>query len=95
VGDWLAQQGIKPEDRSGWDTSLTLTGGVAPARIAAAFPVDDQFGGLRLRSSDSIKDSAQGTRFVGGSQLLCTRMAEALGDKPPGLPGARDRRLGS
>ncbi|MCE1117689.1 MULTISPECIES: flavin monoamine oxidase family protein [Pseudomonas] len=82
VGDWLAQQGIKPEDRSGWDTSLTLTGGVTPAKMGLLhFLSMINSASCDYMKLDSIKDSAQGTRFVGGSQLLCTRMAEALGDK--------------
>lgn len=28
VGDWLTQQNVKPENRLGWDTTVTITGGV-------------------------------------------------------------------
>lgn len=82
AGDWLAQQNIKPEDRSGWDTSFMLTCGVAPERMGFLhFLSMINSASCDYMKLDSIKDSAQGTRFVGGSQLLCTKMAEQLGDK--------------
>ncbi|MFC4863056.1 flavin monoamine oxidase family protein [Pseudomonas sp. MAHUQ-62] len=82
VGDWLAQQNIKPEDRSGWDASMTLTGGVTPAKMGLLhFLSMINSAGCDYEKLDSIKDSAQGTRFVGGSQILSIKMAEQLGDK--------------
>ena len=82
AGDWLAQQDIKPEDRSGWDTSFMLTCGVAPAKMSLLhFLSMINSASCDYMKLDSIKDSAQGTRFVGGSQILCTRMAEQLGDR--------------
>lgn len=82
AGDWLAQQNIKPEDRSGLDTSFTLTCGVTPAKMGLLhFLSMINSAGCDYMKLDSIKDSAQGTRFVGGSQRLCIKMAEALGDK--------------
>src|SRR5262249_19576900 len=33
VGDWLAQQDIQPADRVGWNGSIVLSGGVAPAKM--------------------------------------------------------------
>ncbi|SUD78532.1 FAD-dependent oxidoreductase [Pseudomonas putida] len=82
AGEWLAQQDIKPEDRSGWDTSFMLTCGVAPAKMGLLhFLSMINSANSDYMKLDSIKDSAQGTRFVGGSQILCTRMAEQLGDR--------------
>lgn len=82
AGDWLAQQGIRPEDRAGWDTSFMLTCGVAPAKMGLLhFLSMVNSANCDYMQLDSIKDSAQGTRLVGGSQLLCTRMAEQLGDR--------------
>ncbi|MCQ4312791.1 FAD-dependent oxidoreductase [Pseudomonas stutzeri] len=82
VGDWLATQNIKPEDRSGWDAALTLTGGASPAKMGLLHYLSMiNSANCDYEKLDSIKDSAQGTRFVGGSQILSTRMAEQLADK--------------
>lgn len=82
VGDWLAKQDIKPEDQMGWTNSLTLTGGIPPAKMGLLHFLSMINSANRdYEQLDSIKDSAQGTRFVGGSQLLCTRLAKQLGDK--------------
>lgn len=82
VGDWLAQQNIKPEDQPGWDASMTLSGGVTPAKMGLLhFLSMVNSASCDYEKLDSIKDSAQGTRFVGGSQILSTRMAGQLGDK--------------
>lgn len=82
AGDWLATQNIKPEDRAGWDTSFTLTCGVPPAKMGLLhFLSMVNSASCDYMKLDSIKDSAQGTRLVGGSQILCTRMAGQLGDK--------------
>ncbi|MFU5112117.1 flavin monoamine oxidase family protein [Pseudomonas aeruginosa] len=82
VGDWLATQNIKPEDRSGWDAALTLTGGASPAKMGLLHYLSMiNSASCDYEKLDSIKDSAQGTRFVGGSQILSTRMAEQLADK--------------
>lgn len=82
VGDWLARQNIKPEDRSGWDASMTLTGGATPAKMGLLhFLSMINSAGRDYEKLDSIKDSAQGTRLVGGSQILSTKMAEQLGEK--------------
>jgi monoamine oxidase len=82
LGDWLVTQKLKPEDLPVWNGTGLLTGGAAPAK----------FGFLHYLSMinsancdfwqlDSIKDSAQGTRFIGGSQLLSIRMAQQLEPK--------------
>ncbi|WP_085640726.1 MULTISPECIES: FAD-dependent oxidoreductase [unclassified Pseudomonas] len=82
MGDWLAGQGVKPEDRSGWDVSLSLTCGVPPAKMGLLHYLSMiNSAGCEYARLDSIKDSAQGTRLVGGSQALSIKMAEALGPK--------------
>ena len=82
IGDWLAKQNIKPEEQPGWDASMTLTGGVTPAKMGLLhFLSMINSASCDYEKLDSIKDSAQGTRFVGGSQILSTKMAEQLGDK--------------
>lgn len=82
VGDWLARQNIKPQERAGWDASMTLTGGATPARMGLLhFLSMINSAGCDYEKLDSIKDSAQGTRLVGGSQILSTRMAEQLGER--------------
>jgi monoamine oxidase len=82
VGDWLATQNIKPEERSGWDAALTLTGGASPAKMGLLHYLSMiNSASCDYEKLDSIKDSAQGTRFVGGSQILSSKMAEQLADK--------------
>ncbi|WP_343618170.1 FAD-dependent oxidoreductase [Ralstonia sp.] len=82
VGDWLAKQNVKPEDQTGWNASIALSGGAAPAKMGLLHflsminSADCDFSQL-----DSIKHSAQETRFVGGSQILSIKMAQQLGDK--------------
>lgn len=82
AGDWLTQQGIKPEDRQGWDTSFALTCGVTPSKMGLLhFLSMVNSANCDYQQLDSIKDSAQGTRLVGGSQILSIRMARQLGDR--------------
>ncbi|MBK5356574.1 FAD-dependent oxidoreductase [Pseudomonas sp. TH41] len=82
LGDWLVTQDLKPEDRVGWDMASQLSGGVAPAKMGLLhFLSMINSANSRYEQLDSIKGSAQETRFVGGSQILSQKMAEALGDK--------------
>lgn len=82
AGDWLAQQNIKPQDRAGWNASFLLTCGVTPAKMGFLhFLSMINSAGSEYMRLDSIKDSAQGTRIVGGSQVLSSKMAQLLGDK--------------
>lgn len=82
VGDWLAQQNLSAQDRIGWDISIQLSGGTAPAGMGLLhFLSMINSANSRYEQLDSIKNSAQETRFDGGSQVLCQKMAEALGDK--------------
>ncbi|MFP3643014.1 flavin monoamine oxidase family protein [Paraburkholderia sp. SIMBA_054] len=82
VGDWLEKQNIKPEDQVAWNGSITLSGGAAPAKmgllhfLSMVNSADCDYSQL-----DSIKHSAQETRFIGGSQILSIKMAQQLGDK--------------
>lgn len=82
IGDWLAQQDIKPEERPGWDSTFTLTTGAMPAKMGMLhFLSMINSANSRYSELEDIKDSAQGTRFVGGSQILSTRLAQQLDDK--------------
>lgn len=82
VGDWLARQGIKPDDQVGWNGSILLTGGAMPAKMGLLhFLSMINSANSDYAQLDSIKHSAQETRFVGGSQLLSIKMAQQLGDK--------------
>ncbi|WP_443112297.1 flavin monoamine oxidase family protein [Cupriavidus sp. IDO] len=82
VGDWLARQQVKPEDRSGWNASIGLSGGVMPAKMGMLhFLSMINSAACDYMQLDSIKHSAQETRFIGGSQVLSIRMAQALGKK--------------
>ncbi len=82
VGDWLAKQNLSAQDRIGWDISIQLSGGTAPAGMGLLhFLSMINSANSRYEQLDSIKNSAQETRFVGGSQILCQKMAAALHDK--------------
>ncbi|MNQ83666.1 Putrescine oxidase [compost metagenome] len=82
VGQWLAQQGINNEEKFSFDTSIGLTTGTPPSNLALLHYLS------LINSSDcdmvkleGFKGGAQETRFIGGSQVLCLKMAEALGDR--------------
>ena len=82
VGDWLGKQPIKPDDQVGWNAGVTLSGGVAPARMGLLhFLSMINSASSDYEQLDSIKHSAQETRFVGGSQILSVKMAQQLGEK--------------
>ncbi|MGT2509060.1 flavin monoamine oxidase family protein [Cupriavidus basilensis] len=82
VGDWLAKQNIKPEDQAGWNASIALSGGAMPAKMGLLHFLSMINSADRDYSQlDSIKHSAQETRFIGGSQILSIKMAKQLGDK--------------
>lgn len=82
LGDFLAKQQLKPEDQIAWDMTSLLSGGTLPAKMGLLHflsMINSADG--KYERLDSIKDSAQETRFVGGSQFLSDKMAQALGDK--------------
>ncbi|KVC70531.1 amine oxidase [Burkholderia ubonensis] len=82
VGDWLATQNIAAEDRIGWNGSIALSGGVMPAKMGLLhFLSMINSADCDYSQLDSIRHSAQETRFVGGSQILSNKMARQLGDK--------------
>lgn len=82
LGDWLAEQNLAPADQIGWSMAAMLSGGTAPAKLGLLhFLSMINSANSRYEELDSIKHSAQETRFQGGSQILSLKMAQALGDK--------------
>lgn len=82
LGEWLNQQGVTTEDKIGLNMSTTLTFGAPPASLSLLHYLSIiNTSDCSLEQLEGIKDGAQETRFVGGSQILCTKMAENLGDK--------------
>jgi len=82
VGDWLQKQNIKPEDQVAWNGSITLSGGTAPAKMGLLhFLSMINSADCDYSQLDSIKHSAQETRFIGGSQILSIKMAQQLSSK--------------
>lgn len=82
VGDWLAQQKLSASDQIGWNMTVLLTCGTAPAKMGLLHflsMINSASG--RYEELDSIKHSAQETRIEGGSQILSLKMAAALGNK--------------
>lgn len=82
LGDWLARQGIKAEDREGWDMASRLTCGSTVAQTGLLqFLATINSGDSDYARIDEIKNSGQETRFVGGAQSLSIKMAKELGEK--------------
>lgn len=82
VGDWLAKQGLNNEEKLAFDVSLTLTFGSSPAGLSLLHYLSIiNSANCDLEKLESMEGGAQETRFVGGSQILSIKMAEALGDK--------------
>ncbi|WP_454740010.1 flavin monoamine oxidase family protein [Cupriavidus necator] len=82
LGDWLTQQGLSNEEKFSFSMAATLSLGAPPAQLGLLHYLSV----INSANSDyeqleRIKDGAQETRFVGGSQLLSLRMAQELGDK--------------
>lgn len=82
LGDWLRQFKLNAEDQVGWNLTSHLSGGAMPAKMGLLhFLSMINSARSRYQELDAIKDSAQETRFVGGSQILSQTMAKELGDK--------------
>ncbi len=81
-GDWLLQQGVKYEDGYFLGIAAQLSLGGPPAQLGLLHYLQaiNSAGNSRARL-ESIKDGAQETRFVGGSQILSLKMANELGSK--------------
>ncbi|MFX1766369.1 FAD-dependent oxidoreductase [Paraburkholderia sp. A1RI-2L] len=81
-GDWLLQQGVNSEDGYFLGIAAKLSLGGAPAQLGLLqyLAAINSAGNSRARL-ESIKDGAQETRFVGGSQVLSIKMADELGSK--------------
>lgn len=82
VGQWLAQQGISNVERLSFDTSIGLTTGTPPANLSLLHYLSIiNSADCSMEKLERFKGGAQETRIVGGSQVLSSKMAEALGDR--------------
>ncbi|GGO85290.1 monoamine oxidase [Marinobacterium nitratireducens] len=82
VGEWLADQSIDNESRFTFDTSIGLTTGTPPSNLSLLHYLSIvNSADSSMRKLEGFEGGAQETRFVGGSQVLSTRMAEPLGDR--------------
>jgi monoamine oxidase len=82
LGDWLAKQALSDDDKFAFDASATLTFGARPPELGLLHYLSViNSSDCSLERLEAMKDGAQEKRFVGGSQLLSLRMAQALGDK--------------
>jgi monoamine oxidase len=82
VGEWLAKQGISDEDQISFDVSLTPTFGAPPAAVSLLYYLAGiNSADCNLEKLEAMKGGAQEKRFIGGSQILSIKMAQALGDK--------------
>ncbi|KVN24051.1 amine oxidase [Burkholderia pyrrocinia] len=81
-GEWLAKQGVKYEDGYFVALAAKLSLGGAPAQLGLLHYLSVlNSAGCDYGQLESIKGGAQETRFVGGSQVLSTKMARELGGK--------------
>ncbi|RQR53661.1 FAD-dependent oxidoreductase [Burkholderia sp. Bp9126] len=81
-GEWLARQGVKYEDGYFIALAAQLSLGGAPAQLGLLHYLSViNSAGCDYGQLESIKGGAQETRFVGGSQVLSTKMARELGGK--------------
>lgn len=81
-GDWLLQQGVKYEEGYFLGVAAKLSLGGAPAQLGLLHYLSViNSASCNLDQLESTKGGAQETRFVGGSQILSTKMAKELGDK--------------
>lgn len=81
-GEWLAKQGVKYEDGYFIALAAKLSLGGAPAQLGLLHYLSViNSAGCNYDQLESIKGGAQETRFVGGSQMLSTKMAGELGGK--------------
>ncbi|KVC52202.1 amine oxidase [Burkholderia stagnalis] len=81
-GEWLAKQGVKYEDGYFIALAAKLSLGGAPAQLGLLHYLSMiNSADCNYAKLESIKGGAQETRFVGGSQVLSTKMARQLGGK--------------
>lgn len=82
LGQWIAQQNPSSEEKFSMSLAATLTMGAVPGQISLLHYLSVlNSANSSYHNLESIKDGAQETRFVGGSQVLSLKMAHALGDK--------------
>lgn len=82
VGQWLVQQGVSNVDKFSFNMSVSLTFGSPPAGMGLLHYLSMiNSSDCSLEKLEGFKGGAQETRFVGGSQVLSIKMAQALGDK--------------
>lgn len=82
VAQWLTAQGIDNASRFSFDTSIGLTTGTPPGSLALLHYLSlINSADYSMEKLEGFNGGAQETRFVGGSQVLSTRMAQALGER--------------
>lgn len=82
LGDWLVQQGVDNQGKLSFDSSAGLTTGTPPSNLALLHYLSlVNSSECSMEKLEGFKGGAQQDRLVGGSQALCIKMAEQLGDK--------------
>ena len=82
LADWLATQNAGEEDKVNFFLSAVLTYGAPPEKLGLLhyLTLINSFDS-NLKKLESMKGGAQEKRLVGGSWILCAKMAEGLKDK--------------
>src|SRR5271168_774741 len=81
LADWLANKKLSAEDRVSWDIGSMLSGGAPPAKLSLLYYLSMINSAGTYEALEGIKDAAQETRLIGGSQILSLKMAESMRDK--------------
>jgi len=80
LGDWLDSKGVNAIDRLTWQFASILTAGAAVSKVSLLYYLSMVNFARSQQGLEGQKEGAQESRFSGGSQILCSLMAEALGD---------------
>lgn len=80
MADWLASRHVSEQDMLTWQFASVLTMGTSLAQVSLLQYLSLIRCAGGFQTLEGQKDAAQETRFIGGSQRLSIRMAEALKD---------------
>lgn len=78
VADWLTKQQVNTQDMLTWRLASALTIGAGSTKASILHYLSMVNSAGSVQGLEGQKEGAQETRFVGGSQILSTKMAEEL-----------------
>ena len=81
LADWMQENVSRQDDRTTLQAAAALTLSTTPDQLSFLYFLYYVHSAGSLHTLESIRGGAQDSRIVGGSQILCTKMADELGDK--------------